>query len=524
MLKFAKAVVDSMGGITAARPASSPALPVRINVATLGRFAAVVAQLALVLFAIYQFKIEEQSGFTRILGLVFTGFVIHAWLPVNARLPFFFGLTLTGIYLVFGLVNAVWLIGLSLGLILLAHLPIDYRARIALIVVAGAGLTVMMAGYYTTSWSTAILPILGSMFMFRMALYLYDMRNEKKPATLFERLSYFFQLPNIVFPFYPIVDYITFRRTYYDRDAYEIYQKGVLWMLRGVIHLLMYRVVYYYFTPAVEDIQGLGGVVLFIVSAYLLYLRVSGLFHLIVGLMCLFGFNLPETHKRYFLASSFNDYWRRINIYWKDFMMKLFFYPVYMRVRNWGNIPALVFSTVVVFACTWLLHSYQWFWLQGDFPLTTVDGVYWGVLGVLVAINSVWESVSGTKKGKSLSKKGWTLRGALKLSLKTVSTFVFLGLMWSFWSSDSVSEWVSVMKQAGTSGAGEWLLLLGGLAGLYVVLVVLDVLEAKGWSPFFEERGMSFTTVASRTGLMALVLVGVGMPQVYERAGEDAAS
>ncbi|MEZ4701199.1 MAG: SGNH/GDSL hydrolase family protein [Rhodothermales bacterium] len=104
-----------------------------------------------------------------------------------------------------------------------------------------------------------------------------------------------------------------------------------------------------------------------------------------------------------------------------------------------------------------------------------------------------------------------------------MSTFVFLGLMWSFWSSDS-SEWVSVMKQAGTSGAGEWLLLLGGLAGLYVVLVVLDVLEAKGWSPFFEERGMSFTTVASRTGLMALVLVGVGMPQVYERAGEDAAS
>ncbi|MEZ4701193.1 MAG: hypothetical protein R2834_12725, partial [Rhodothermales bacterium] len=32
-----------------------------------------------------------------------------------------------------------------------------------------------------------------------------------------------------------------------------------------------------------------------------------------------------------------------------------------------------------------------------------------------------------------------------------------------------------------------------------------------------------FTTVASRTGLMALVLVGVGMPQVYERAGEQAA-
>ena len=85
------------------------------------------------------------------------------------------------------------------------------------------------------------------------------------------------------FPFFPIIDYIQFRRSYYDRDAITIYQKGVLWMLRGAIHLILYRVVYYYYTPAVEDVEGLAGVVLFIVSAYMLYLRVSGLFHLIIG-------------------------------------------------------------------------------------------------------------------------------------------------------------------------------------------------------------------------------------------------
>ena len=185
-----------------------------------------------------------------------------------------------------------------------------------------------------------------------MALYLYDMDAEKKKATLWERLAYFFMLPNTVFPFFPIIDYIQFRRSYYDKDPITIYQKGVLWMLRGAIHLILYRVVYYYYTPAVDDVQGLAGVVLFIVSAYMLYLRVSGLFHLIIGLMCLFGFNLPETHKQYFLAFSFNDYWRRINIYWKDFMMKLFFYPVYMKTRSWGPTNALVFSTVIVFAFT----------------------------------------------------------------------------------------------------------------------------------------------------------------------------
>ena len=53
-----------------------------------------------------------------------------------------------------------------------------------------------------------------------------------------------------------------------------------------------------------------------------------------------------------------------------------------MKTRSWGPTNALVFSTVIVFGFTWLLHSYQWFWLQGDFPhQLVVDGVYWGVLG-----------------------------------------------------------------------------------------------------------------------------------------------
>jgi hypothetical protein len=63
---------------------------------------------------------------------------------------------------------------------------------------------------------------------------------------------------------------------------------------------------------------------------FLLYLRVSGQFHIIVGILHLFGFTCRR-RTRYFLASSFTDFWRRINIYWKDFMMKLFYYPRFSR-------------------------------------------------------------------------------------------------------------------------------------------------------------------------------------------------
>ena len=480
------------------------------------RFLIVTMQLVMVMYAIHLFALEDGFGFQTILPLIFGGFIVHAWLPMAWRLPFFVGLTLAAIYILFGWAAGSWLIGIGLGLIGLCHLPIAKWIRVSLIVVASAILIAFRAAWIETSWSPTIITILGSMFMFRLALYLYDMDSEKKKASIWERLAYFFMLPNTVFPFFPIVDYIIFRRSYYNKDAISIYQKGVLWMLRGAIHLILYRLVYYYFTPAVEDVQGLSGVLLFITSAYLLYLRVSGLFHLIIGIMCLFGFNLPETHKHYFLASSFNDYWRRINIYWKDFMMKLFFYPIFMKTRSWGTTNALVFSTLLVFLFTWLLHSYQWFWLQGDFPLTTVDGVYWGVLGVLVAINSVWEAKAGKKKRLT---KTWSWKPVLSHTFFVVITFVFLSIMWSFWSSETVDQWWLVMQQASTSTPTVWLWLAAGLAGLYILIVAKEWLEARGIHLFFDETKMSFQEVVGRTSLMAVAVVALGIPQVQSLLG-----
>ena len=74
---------------------------------------------------------------------------------------------------------------------------------------------------------------------------------------------------------------------------------------------------------------------------------------------------LPETHHRYLLATSFTDYWRRINIYWKDFMVRIFFNPVVFRLKRWPQPAALAAATAVVFLATWLLHAYQLYWLRG---------------------------------------------------------------------------------------------------------------------------------------------------------------
>src|SRR5262249_18802503 len=129
----------------------------------------------------------------------------------------------------------------------------------------------------------------------------------------------------------------------------------------------------------------------YMLATFLLYLRVSGQFHLIGGMLHLYGFHLPQTHHLYYLASSFTDFWRRINIYWKDFVMKLLYYPMYFRLRRWNTKSRLVVSTLTVFLASWMLHSYQWFWLRGDFPMEIQDGLFWGILGLLVVMGSLRE-------------------------------------------------------------------------------------------------------------------------------------
>ena len=93
------------------------------------------------------------------------------------------------------------------------------------------------------------------------------------------------------------------------------------------MHLILYRLVYNRLVIDAADVTTVPQLVQYLLWPFLLYLRVSGQFHIIVGMLHLFGFNLPETHHLYYLSSSFSDFWRRINIYWKDFMMKLVFYP-----------------------------------------------------------------------------------------------------------------------------------------------------------------------------------------------------
>ncbi len=447
------------------------------------RLALVCVELALILLVIYRYELESRTFF-HVMALGFGGFVIHALLPLRRRLGFFVALSLAAILVAFGVADGAWLILLGLVLIGICHLPLRLALRVVLLALTAGLFALFRAELIDGPWSVAIWPILGSMFMFRLALYLHALEHDEKQPTATRTLAYFFMLPNVCFPLFPVVDYLSFRRNYYDRAPDPIYETGIKWIVRGLVQLLLYRFVYVFLSGDAMELRSLGDLVQFLIATFLLYLRVSGQFHLICGVLYLFGFRLPETHHLYFLASSFTDFWRRINIYWKDFMMKLVYYPSFFRLKRHGSRLALVGATLIVFAGTWLLHSYQWFWLRGGFPLEPQDGLFWGLLGVLVVFGALREM----KRSRPRKLGGAVVRWSFSLAWRTVATFCAICVLWSLWSAESLMTWLLMWGAAASTSMRELL----ALAALVIIALAiagrpwenLDAGKAASSTPF----------------------------------------
>jgi D-alanyl-lipoteichoic acid acyltransferase DltB (MBOAT superfamily) len=403
------------------------------------KFAAILAQLALLMWAFVAFQVEERA-FMRLALVLVAGFTVHYWLPFRWKEPAWIAVSLAGALALLGTAVTALLVVVGLGLFSVLASARPYRTKIWVIV--GLVVTLLvMRGINLPLLPSQFWAVLGALFMFRIVIYLYDLRQMKASPSLREFFVYFYPLPNFYFLLFPVIDYQTQRRTFYQRDIHEMAQQGIAWMVRGTLHLLAYRLIYQFKPPfTAEEVTSFAKLVEVMVMTYLLYLRVSGQFHLIVGMMHLFGYDLPETNHKYLLAHSLTDFWRRINIYWKDFMVKVVYFPMYFRLRKSGDLRAKVLATLAVFLTTWLLHAYQGYWLQGEVRFSWPDTLFWSILGALVMVNIVFEHRAGAR-GKSAAGRTRILR-----AVQVAGTFVLITTLWSLWNAPSVEEWFEVLS------------------------------------------------------------------------------
>lgn len=488
----------------------------RIGVAA---FAAIAAQLVLVLLVLRQFQIEGKT-FVLLAAATFVAFAVHAFLPLRWRLPFFAAFSVAALGVVLGAANAAWIVAVGALLVAICHLPLSWRWRSALLLAVASVLMAQRSGWLPAPWSDAIWPILGSIFMFRLIVYAYDLRHDKTPVTAAQTVGYFAMVPNACFPLFPVIDFKTWRRSHYAVDARATYQRGIDWIVRGVVHLLLYRYVYHQLTLSPAEVRAPADLLQYLVSNFLLYLRVSGLFHLVVGVLHLFGFHLPETHHRYLLASSFTDFWRRINIYWKDFMQKLFYYPAVFALKRFGANRAVVLATLYVFLLTWFLHSYQWFWLRGSWLFEPQDVLFWSILGVLVVVNSLYEIRYGRNRKLGTARPRW--RTTLLTAAKTYAMFWLICVLWAFWTADSISSWLSLWPALGGPYTIDALL----FPALALAVIVLGSVSRHpdDARPTPEQARRQASQERMATVAMAAALLVVSVEAVHVRLGPTIAS
>lgn len=426
----------AQGAPRPAADAQAAATPGKWSLTNLVRIGSIGLQLGIALLIIRKFGIENK-GFMYLFALSGAGFAVHWALPQRFRMPFLAALSIGGIGLVIGWANAAWVVGLGCGLIGIAHLPLPVLPRVGIMLAVVVLLALFRSAVIPAPWSSVIWPILGSMFMFRMIVYMYDLRNKSAPFSPARALAYFFMLPNVSFTLFPVVDYQTFARSYYNTDEAKIYQKGVSWIMRGIAQMLLYRLIYQNVAMDPTNIVDTADVFQHVIATFGLYMKVMGSFCIAMGMMCLFGFNVPLPNNNMLLSSGYTDMWRRGNIYWKDFMQKMFFNPANMMLnRKISANAATGLATAYAFVVTWVLHSYQWYWIRDKFPILWQDMVMWGWLGVAVYLNMYLETKRPKKR--SLKKPVRTLKGDVLRGLKIIGVMGSVTLTWTLiWVSPS---------------------------------------------------------------------------------------
>ena len=124
---------------------------------------------------VHYYEIGSRLHFLPVLCVAIGGFVIHSILPPRFRLVWFCALSIATVLIVLGWPNGAFVVGIGTGLIAICYVPIPFAVRVLLVVAAG-----VMLAFWRLDVSRPFWPILGSMFMFRLIVYLHEMRREQQ--------------------------------------------------------------------------------------------------------------------------------------------------------------------------------------------------------------------------------------------------------------------------------------------------------------------------------------------------------
>src|SRR5262249_48365778 len=140
---------------------------------------------------------------------------VHYLAPYRWKKPLFVAVSIAGLVAIGGVGVSLIVLAIAATLIAICALPIPWAARAGICAVLAAALVSARPAAPPAGIPDNVWPIVASMFMFRMVIYLYELKHAAGPEPLMDTLGYFFVLPNYCFQHFPVVDYRTMQRGYF---------------------------------------------------------------------------------------------------------------------------------------------------------------------------------------------------------------------------------------------------------------------------------------------------------------------
>lgn len=393
----------------------------------------------LVLFALFShyFKVLTEYGFDKLLLFLSVVLPFYYLLPYKFRIPALLILFVSFLFYAIGAVSAVFYLTIALILILVLRQPkLPFAIVTLLLIITGMILLRLEIIYFPRLIVGA--HYAAAAFMFRGIWFYYESKHGLLKSGFWMDLAYFLIPANICFAFFAIIDPLKFNNSF---KGYKTFDSGIKRLAYGLSLVLLYRLLANGFPISFEDVNNFSSLFHYAISKYWLVLNIAGIILCGAATMNLFGFELASLFGNFLLATSFTELWRKINTNWRDFMIRVFYYPLFFKLKKQNEFIRIYVSINVAFVLTWLLHDYQLFWISGNPGLKSTSFLYWMIFGNLVAFKVYSELKANGASDKNIFIK----------TLKASGIFVFCSFLWLLWESETVTDFIFTVKSAFTS-------------------------------------------------------------------------
>jgi len=282
--------------------------------------------------------------FTVVAALFLATAAAGAWLPAH-RFRLLLAASLAQLVFLHGPVGAAGALAIWTAFYHVVHLRASWWLRapaVAALFVAPHLLTLIAPG--SRLLGVFMVAHFASNFVYRSTLYAYEATAKKallQGAGYKGYLLYLIAAPMGIVQAPPVGFAVLHQRFRSETDL-GVMRRGLAWIALGFLYLLLNHTGRRYgLIPAHQAVAAYAGeldALTVLAASHLvflgLFLDLAGHIHVAVGMLSVLGFDIPAGSDRPYLSKNILVFWRRWNVYYRDLLMTLAYYPTAVALKR----------------------------------------------------------------------------------------------------------------------------------------------------------------------------------------------